>query len=131
MWTHEHQLRTLCSYEGAQPYWYEQMDAGHFSNSSLFDPVYGFGGDGRVGDRCITDGPFANYTNVIGPSYNNTKHCIDRRISDAVSILTNQTFVDQCNQFNRFEQAWQCMEGAPHAGGHGGVGGQVSSLTTY
>jgi tyrosinase len=62
-------------------YWFEQMDAGHFINSAVLDPVTGFGGNGRPSDGCITDGPFANYTNVIGPGFNNTLHCIDRNVT--------------------------------------------------
>lgn len=57
------------------------MDAGHFTGSVLLDPVTGFGGNGQPFDACITDGPFANFTNYIGPREENTPHCIYRNIS--------------------------------------------------
>ncbi|KAK2735065.1 hypothetical protein FQN57_001345 [Myotisia sp. PD_48] len=127
MWAHEHLLRTECGYKGAQPYWYEQMDAGKFSKSKLFDAKLGFGGDGRAKDHCITTGLFKDYENVIGPGFENTKHCIDREISDEASEMVAQQFVDRCDRYNTYEKARPCIEGAPHAGGHGGVGRQMSN----
>ncbi|KAK1827430.1 hypothetical protein QBC39DRAFT_314872 [Podospora conica] len=125
---HETALREECNYKGYQPYWHEPMDAGAFSKSSLFDPTYGFGGDGdRSRGGCITTGPFANYTNSLGPSYQVTQHCIDRRISDGASSRSSQANVDACLAKKTWEEAWPCLEGAPHGGGHGGVGGQMTN----
>ncbi|KAK0623697.1 hypothetical protein B0T14DRAFT_536537 [Immersiella caudata] len=125
MLAHETALRTECGYTGYQPYWQEQLDAGKFSQSVLFDPVYGFGGDGSRTTGCITTGPFANYTNSLGPGYEITNHCINRRISDAMSARSSQANVGNCLAKPDFGTAWPCIEDAPHGGGHGGVGGQM------
>ncbi len=107
-------------------YWHEQLDAGTFRSSVVLDATYGFGGDGSGTNRCITTGPFANYTNSLGPGYQITNHCIDRRINDVMSTGSSQANVDACLAKTDFASAWPCIEGQPHGGGHGGVGGQVS-----
>ena len=72
----------------------------------MFDPVTGFGGDGKGSDGCITDGPFANYTNSVGPGYLMTDHCIDRAISNQISLGSSQAEVDACYKFETFLEAW-------------------------
>ncbi|KAK2737146.1 hypothetical protein FQN55_001262 [Onygenales sp. PD_40] len=125
MYAHETALREECGYEGYQPYWYEQKDAGQFSSSDVLDPVYGFGGDGSGDDNCITDGPFANYTNRIGPGYEVRDHCIDRQVNDGISASSAQENIDDCTSQADWISAWNCIEGLPHLGGHGGVGGEM------
>jgi tyrosinase len=96
----------------------------------LLDATYGFGGDGSRTTGCITNGPFVNYTNSLGPGYEVTSHCINRRISDLASMGSSQAQVDACLAMKDFETAWPCIEGQPHSGGHAGVGGQVTR-TSY
>lgn len=114
-------------------YWQEQLDAGAFSPSSILDPVYGFGG-GIIGGNdllgaCITDGPFVNYTNHMGPGYAYTEHYINRRLDDAGSKQSSQEQVDKCLAQTTWINAWNCIEFAPHLGGHYDVGGQVRTKT--
>ena len=104
------------------------MDAGKFKKSVVMDPVYGFGGDGSGVQGCIKDGPFKNYTNSLGPGYEITNHCINRQITEFMSVMSAQTSVDTCMAAKDFSVAWPCIEGNPHGGGHGGVGGQVSEI---
>ncbi|KAK3903865.1 hypothetical protein C8A05DRAFT_32396 [Staphylotrichum tortipilum] len=125
MLSHENALRNECNYTGYQPYWAEERDAGKFKNSVLLDPTYGFGGDGSGRDGCITMGPFANYTNSLGPGYQITNHCINRAVNDQMSTGSSQASVAACLAMATFDKAWPCIEGNPHAGGHGGVGGQM------
>ncbi|KAK4112247.1 Di-copper centre-containing protein [Canariomyces notabilis] len=127
MHAHESALRSECGYTGYQPYWHEQIDAGKFSRSVLLDATYGFGGDGSRTTGCITNGPFVNYTNSLGPGYEVTSHCINRRISDLASMGSSQAQVDACLAMKDFETAWPCIEGQPHSGGHAGVGGQMQN----
>ncbi|TLD33725.1 hypothetical protein PspLS_01635 [Pyricularia sp. CBS 133598] len=127
MHAHETALRDDCGYTGRQPYWQEQLDAGRFSSSVVFDPVTGFGGNGSGRDGCITDGPFANYTNSLGPGYEVTDHCIDRAIGNFISTLSSQDNVDRCVSQTTWQQAWECIESLPHVGGHAGVGRQMSN----
>jgi tyrosinase len=86
-------LQTECKYKGAQPYWDWSLDnpengGAQFNNSPIFDPITGFGGNGKAGfipipppvagqpppgtagtpiGSCVTDGPFANFTVVLNP----------------------------------------------------------------
>ncbi|KAM7188371.1 Di-copper centre-containing protein [Rhypophila sp. PSN 637] len=127
MHTHETALRNECGYTGYQPYWHEQKDAGKFSSSEILDATYGFGGDGAPSTGCITNGPFANYTNSLGPGYEITNHCINRRINNFASSGSAQAQVDNCLKMTTFATAWPCIEGRPHSGGHGGIGGQMQN----
>ncbi|SPQ27214.1 e663ac88-b3db-40a2-bd44-c0e356143483 [Thermothielavioides terrestris] len=112
---HETALRTECNYSGYQPYWHEQPDAGHFHTSAVFDATYGFGGDGDGGhEQCLATGPFANYTNPIGPAYALVDHCISRQITDAASRATAAAAVDACLAKPDFGSAWPCIECVPH-----------------
>jgi hypothetical protein len=52
VWNYETTLRTECGYDGTQPYWDYNLDSpdrgGHFATSPLFDPQFGFGGNGKT-----------------------------------------------------------------------------------
>ncbi|KAL5371615.1 hypothetical protein DPSP01_014139, partial [Paraphaeosphaeria sporulosa] len=85
-------------------YWDEPRDAGKCSSSIIFDATTGFGGDGRELDGCLTDGPFANYSNAIGPEFLVTDHSIDRNISDEVSLSSSQEKVDYVTLMTRLRQ---------------------------
>jgi tyrosinase len=69
-------------------YWDWSLDWMDLANSSIWDSVDGFGGNGdltgpeTVGEgRCVTDGPFAGLRPIL---YNHTyiKHCISRGFRD-------------------------------------------------
>lgn len=106
-------------------YWAEERDAGAFSSSIILDPYLGFGGDGVGRSNCIRDGPFANYTNPIGPGYEINDHCIDRQVTDDASIMSAPFAVETCMNQTQFTDFWPCIEAAPHTAGHGGIGAQV------
>lgn len=122
---HETLLREDCDYKGHQPYWHEPMDAGNFMNSVVLDPVTGFGGNGSSVDLCITDGPFKDYVNPIGPYWANTDHCLKRKVNETFSARGAQHFVDDCMACPDYECARQCIQDRPHASGHGGMGAQM------
>lgn len=136
--THETLLRTYCNYTGAQPYWNESPDAGSFRNSTTLNS---FGGPGGP-DTCVDQAPFAGIPLHIGPGFENQDHCIFRNISETASAGTSYTSVQRCMDRSlpgptllsdstldttantaAYESFWHCLEGAPHAGGHNGVGG--------
>jgi tyrosinase len=104
------------------------MDAGNFINSPVLDPILGFGGNGSGPNLCITDGPFKDYTNHVGPYWGRTDHCLFRRINDTHSQQGAQEFVDECMAQADYHHAWKCIEVRPHNAGHGGMGGQVSTF---
>jgi tyrosinase len=105
------------------------MDAGNFLNATILDPLLGFGGNGSGPNSCITDGPFKDYVNHLGPFYTNTDHCLNRKINETMSNRSAQYFVDDCMSRPNFVSAWTCIEDMPHAGGHGGINGQVGLHT--
>ncbi|CAM1502368.1 Fc.00g043520.m01.CDS01 [Cosmosporella sp. VM-42] len=125
MWAHEHKLRTECRYQGAQPCWQEQLDAGDFINSPVFDAELGFGGNGTGPNNCIEDGPFVDYRDNIGPRYVLNEHCIDRKVDNLISMSSSQRNVGACLAQTNWLDAWHCIEGQPHYGGHGGVGKEM------
>ncbi|KAI5820541.1 hypothetical protein BZA77DRAFT_257581 [Pyronema omphalodes] len=127
MHAHERALREECGYTGAQPYWDEESEAGHFSTSEIFDEVYGFGGDGTGANGCIETGPFKDYMLSTGLGYLNYDHCIIRTINDRESRLADKKYVDACLALPTFAEAWPCMERNPHNGGHRAVGGEMTN----
>lgn len=72
------------------------------------------------------DGPMAGYTSRFGPGYAVNDHCIYREVNDKASLNAEQDSIDRCLVEEMFATFWPCVEGAPHAAGHGGVGGLVS-----
>ncbi|KAH8657993.1 hypothetical protein BX600DRAFT_468500 [Xylariales sp. PMI_506] len=107
LWLFEQDLKEKCGYTGGAPYWDWRIDAVSeeaFVASPLFDPDYGFGGNGpwianvstfppnflaiidipgRTGGGCIEDGPFAGRNVSMGPgnSTDYTPHCLRRDFS--------------------------------------------------
>jgi len=107
-------------------YWDEPREAGHFLTSPVLDPTTGFGGNGTGPRGCVPDGPFATWTNGLGPGYRiDEPHCIYRFVNERASAEAAQEHVDACLAHNSFATFTPCAEGRPHAGGHGGVGGKV------
>ncbi|KAL1852026.1 hypothetical protein VTK73DRAFT_9321 [Phialemonium thermophilum] len=131
VWAHELALETACGYTAGQPsssYWDQQLDTGAYSRSVLFvppDPALGFGGDGANGTLCIQGGPFADYTNPLGPGYAISDHCIQRRILDAATRTAAPAVVARCLNTTSFVSFWPCIEGGPHTAGHAGVGAEM------
>ncbi|KAL1627406.1 hypothetical protein SLS54_002331 [Diplodia seriata] len=154
--TYENGLRNECGYTGAQPYWDWTLDVTSqtdFVNSPVFDPVYGFGGNGlaipvntsdplsvpgRTGGGCIQDGPFANLTVNLGPlsDLSGNPRCLARDFSPYFAgryLAMNQTQLTLSQaDFGWFDRV---VEGGPsfdasgvHGGGHYGVGGTYGQM---
>jgi tyrosinase len=111
----EKDLCSTCNYRGALPYWDWTLDAKDrtgLAKSPLWDPVYGFGGNGpyladlsgfpagwvfegfavpnRTGGGCVPDGPFANVpVNMgMGRSTAYQPHCLRRDFSGDLFAIT-------------------------------------------
>jgi tyrosinase len=108
-------------------YWNEALDVANFTNSPIFDPKTGFGGDGVNPTRCIADGPFANITLHFKQDLTTTNYCVIRNLNECPFQGAAQSVLDACLATKTFEEAWHCIEARPHAAGHAGVGGIVSS----
>ncbi|KAG4438583.1 hypothetical protein IFR05_005958 [Cadophora sp. M221] len=158
----EQDLRQTCGYNGAQPYWDWSKDAGSLNSwakSPLFDPVYGFGGNGayiadttgltitsaleipgRTGGGCVTTGPWANSIIPMGPGNNlsYSPHCLRRDFSPTLANLRLNSsvlaWVQQANDFALYDRRVQAIELnipgiATHGGGHFSVGGAVGEMS--
>ena len=131
---HERMLKD-CGFKGALPYWDEYRDAKLplVKDSSIFDPITGFGSQGSVApDYCLTDGPFHNYTSRIGPWWHITDGCIGRQLIG--NSLRENTFpppagsnnvtaaTDACMLLTTWAEASTCIYLIPHVGGHIAIG---------
>ena len=125
-------------------------------NSSVFHPVYGFGGNGikipgyngqfnnmsnnpvwkpGTGGGCIADGPFASYNLSLGPGTIPTNHCLQRDLNDFfVPQLTSAQVANTTKQ-STFRLFHIELEGVPvtptvklHDGGHYVIGGEMSNM---
>ncbi|PVI01791.1 Di-copper centre-containing protein [Periconia macrospinosa] len=116
---HVHEvLLAECGYKGAHPYWDEPRDAGKFPQSPVFDTKLGFGGTGSGTNACVSDGPFKNLTVNIGPGFTTQPRCVNRKITNALSSLTNKAAVDKAIAPATYEEAWITIYNGPHLGGH-------------
>ncbi|RYP18199.1 hypothetical protein DL765_004056 [Monosporascus sp. GIB2] len=156
---HEDLLRTECGFTGTQPYWDWSIDADNkdMPNSPVFDPVTGFGGDGkRTGSnepgfqRCVVDGPFANtnLTLAMGwPNMNdpgNRLHCFTREfngglgkdengeqiIGDMQVSAYNSNVMRIIYAFDKYADMHEMLEGLPHAQIHSVIFGDMGPATS-
>ncbi|KAH0437823.1 amino acid transporter [Colletotrichum camelliae] len=125
---HEILLQSECNYTGAHPYWDEltDLETAPLNQSSIFDAVYGFGGDGEGDDGCITDGPFANLTLHMKTAGSNNTYCLQRKLNQDDLDTANSDNLVECFNKTSYDEAWQCYNGSPHGAGHGAVGGLMS-----
>ncbi|KAK9481697.1 hypothetical protein V1527DRAFT_486371 [Lipomyces starkeyi] len=157
---YESDLRSLCGYEGAQPYWDWTLDVNteaDFPKSPVFDPVYGFGGNGayinttswtnvslhipgKTGGGCISTGPFVNMSVNMGPGSNSFTYnprCLTRDFSPwLVTRTLNASVVAWALQAPDFYEFDRRVEGGVtldtatyHSGGHKGVGGDIGEIS--
>jgi tyrosinase len=156
---HEHLLRSECGFTGTQPYWDWSIDADAEDtiNSPVFDPVTGFGGDGkRTGSdvpgfqRCVVDGPFANtnLTLAMGwPNMNdpgNRLHCFTREfngglgtdgegnqiLGDMQATAYNSRVMNTIYGFDTYSDMSEMLEGLPHAQIHSIIFGDMGPATS-
>ncbi|KAH8671376.1 hypothetical protein BX600DRAFT_496092 [Xylariales sp. PMI_506] len=155
---YESDLRSLCGYTGAQPYWDWSLDAVSetaFANAPVFDAVNGFGGNGpyinstddasvklhipgKTGGGCVENGPFKNMSVNMGPGYNTTyaPHCLTRDLAPSFAVQKlNHTIVQWTlaakNYFEfdiRVEGGIDVPSMTYHGGGHLGVGGDLGEI---
>jgi tyrosinase len=116
---HAHEaLLSECGYDDTLPYWDEPKDAGKFSASPIFDPDLGFGGSGSGSNSCLTNGPFVNMTVNIGPGFTTKPRCVNRKITDALSSQTGQSYVDAALKHDTYLTALDGIYSGPHLWGH-------------
>ncbi|TEB20570.1 Di-copper centre-containing protein [Coprinellus micaceus] len=148
-------LRDECGYKGpiADSFWDWTRDADRtdvpLKDSPIFDPVYGFGGDGVPGtytpprdplggnmgfgpQGCIADGPFKDRLSNLGPGRLATKHCIVRGIQDFWRNTVLSSIVKKVLESKTYEDFRIIVDsfvtGPIHGGGHGIVGGEMLNI---
>ncbi|KAG7095503.1 hypothetical protein E1B28_006242 [Marasmius oreades] len=156
---YETALHDECGYRGTSPYWDWTLDVGKglesFAGSPIFDPIYGFGGNGEdipgyngqfhnlseipgwtpgTGGGCVKDGPFAHYNLSLGPGTSVTNHCIQRAFTPAFFSAITPAQVAITLKKPNFELFRIELEGTPvtsavkiHDGGHFAVNGEMSN----
>ncbi|ESK91284.1 tyrosinase central domain-containing protein [Moniliophthora roreri MCA 2997] len=149
---YEKALREECGYKGSQPYWDWTLDVKDgltsFAASPIFDPTYGFGGNGAnipgfnglfnnmssapdwdpgsvgPGGGCIQDGPFASYNLSLGPGPTmNINRCITRWFIPGYFQTINEKNVSSLDELDTFEEFRIELEGTPsteHVKSHDG-----------
>ncbi|PGH15885.1 hypothetical protein AJ80_05417 [Polytolypa hystricis UAMH7299] len=151
---YEKGLREECGYKGAQPYWDWTLDVNPPSNwakSPVFDPVYGFGGNGafvesngpndvpgRTGGGCVADGPFKDMVIRLGPmdDLSGNPRCLHRDLSPYFAgryLGMNQTILTisqpDFGQFTRVNDGGPSFDDSGlHGGGHYSVGGTFGEM---
>ncbi|KAL3462254.1 hypothetical protein BJX64DRAFT_142470 [Aspergillus heterothallicus] len=125
---HELLLQTLCGYTGAQPYWDELSDyeSGPIHQAAIFDPVFGFGGDGSGEDGCIQDGPFRDLRLHMTRDTNDANYCLSRSFNQSVFNWASRANIEECFVMTDYNDAWQCYNVYPHSAGHAVVGGVMA-----
>ncbi|KAL8393821.1 hypothetical protein RB595_003539 [Gaeumannomyces hyphopodioides] len=156
---HENLLRNECGFKGTQPYWDWTIDAdaSNTAHSPVFDPVTGFGGDGKRTasaapgfGRCVVEGPFANTNLTIGmgwPDVNtagNRKHCFTREFNGALGrdangemilgdmqvTAYNSRVMRIIDSFDTYASMHDMLEGLPHAQIHSIIFGDMGPATS-
>ncbi|KAF1963475.1 Di-copper centre-containing protein [Byssothecium circinans] len=156
---HEDLLRTECGFKGVHPYWDWSIDADKkdVPNSPVFDPVTGFGGDGKRTasnepgfQRCVVDGPFANTNLTLAMGWpdmtvpGNRLHCFTREfnsggardengnliIGDMQSGAYNSKVMDIIYGFDKYAEMHDMLEGLPHAQIHSAMFGDMGPATS-
>ncbi|KAH7310798.1 hypothetical protein B0I35DRAFT_482081 [Stachybotrys elegans] len=112
---YENLLRGDCGYQGPLPWWDETLDAGSFSQSSIFSPdTFGslpLGPD----STCVTDGAFAGRTfGEVG--------CLARAGDNEISAEITEDYINLCNTASDFHGFAECNERGVHDSGHEAVG---------
>jgi tyrosinase len=142
----ENALQSECGYDGPTPWWDWSLESpergGHFNSSPIWDPVLGFGGDGKEVKsekelRCIEDGPWAKYNLTLAwPLKRKFERCLERDFDWALgeaSASPNKTLNillarDTYARFSELDFApngFDEAQGGPHIFGHIAVGGEV------
>ncbi|KAI8931396.1 hypothetical protein NX059_011726 [Plenodomus lindquistii] len=134
-----------CNFKGVMPYWDWTLDSNDMINSSIWDPVSGFGGNGdpaidplgpgTTTIKCVLDGPFAGLQ-VAWVMEGENPHCLTRNWNNGtnypgdmfVKSYTPEILagVAANNNFNDFRKS---LENGPHGAVHSAIGGDMSPAT--
>ncbi|KAJ1343579.1 hypothetical protein BSLG_001848 [Batrachochytrium salamandrivorans] len=129
LYAYELALINECGYPGTLPYWDWSVDSQAPEKSPVWDSD-AFGGDGDIttNERCITTGPFVNFTSTF-----NQRGCISRTLGEGftslVSFYTPEAIFELIAAGSSYRQFYRSLEDGPHNGVHAGIGGTMNLLT--
>lgn len=120
---HEMMLSQHCNYTLGVPYWEMSLDVENLAGAEVWDPQYGFGGDGHGENNCVMDGPFANLTLTFNDDgMPATPECLRRKFNSTQFARAAQSEIDICLRNRDWAGASGCYENWLHIAGHEGVG---------
>lgn len=119
-------IRTREDTERVARFWDEMADVLSITQSEIWNPNTGFGGNGEDGDGCVTDGPFGGMVLHLHSDHSDRPYCLNRNFDQGQFDSAHPRRVNRCYDMDNFRDAWPCYEGDPHNAGHNGIGGVVS-----
>ncbi|EUC67370.1 tyrosinase tyrosinase: common central domain protein, partial [Rhizoctonia solani AG-3 Rhs1AP] len=128
-----------CGYDGPTPYWDWTQDVDNMSQSEIFDPVKGFGGNGGgiTKNYCVQAGPYSPQSNFtltwpenqcLQRNFNmETKRSRGWRPASGPSTSHSQSQIDQVNRNSQFTKFWPALEEGPHDSVHNEINDDMAS----
>ncbi|KAH9816577.1 hypothetical protein DFH28DRAFT_208348 [Melampsora americana] len=119
-------LRVECGYTGPMAYWDERVDAGKFRDAAI---IKDFGGTGNE-NGYVVDGRFGYTIANLGPSTDNTRRYLSRRINDTASAFASDRHYSVLMGQDSFIDFMQSLRNFQHLSGHVGVGRDMAGVQT-
>ncbi|KAI8865590.1 Di-copper centre-containing protein, partial [Ramicandelaber brevisporus] len=107
------------------PYWDWGVDAQAPEQSILFTEGY-LGGNGRAGDHCVTNGPFAGWTMNVP-----NQHCLPRQFNNGDHITPfwpSEALIRMQQTSNTYDELRRSIENGCHGAVHLGISGDMSTM---
>ncbi|KAE9379517.1 Di-copper centre-containing protein, partial [Stipitochalara longipes BDJ] len=96
---YETTLQEICGFKGSMPYWNWSLDTQNLTMAPVFDPQYGFGGNGNPNanalgkGNCVTDGGVSGITFKYFDS-EVVPHCLFRTFDHSNQRLSGEKYSD-------------------------------------
>ncbi|EGF99459.1 uncharacterized protein MELLADRAFT_94291 [Melampsora larici-populina 98AG31] len=119
-------LRVECGYSGPMAYWDERVDAGKFRDAGI---IKDFGGTGNE-NGYVVDGRFGYTIANLGPSMDNTRRYLSRKINDTASAFASERHYRVLMGQDSFIDFMQSLRNFQHLSGHVGVGRDMAGVQT-
>jgi hypothetical protein len=112
---HDNLIRSKCGYSGPMPYWDWSLDSQQLDGSPV---LTAFGGDGRSGDDCLSEGPFASFAAVFPEK----QPCITRRlgipreetVGQASGVAYSPSILQYVHSAAEYNEFRKILEDLPH-----------------
>ncbi|CAE6503803.1 unnamed protein product [Rhizoctonia solani] len=126
-----------CGYKGPTPYWDWTKDVNNMAKSEIFDPIKGFGGNGKGRQMCVQNGPYSTQSNftLTWPQ----ERCLQRSFSmqsssgswwrpaSGPSTRHSQTQITAINKNKNFIGFSSALEEGPHDSVHNEINNDMAA----